>query len=71
VVRIQRIADRLKLAKFEASEAMAVEDARRAHWVKSIVGVDLNYPGHHDIIINTDTFSLESAAKAIVAAYRS
>ena len=70
-VRVNRIADRLNLSRFEASEAMAVEDARRAHWVESMVGVDLNYPGHYDIIINTDTFSLESAAKAIVAAYRS
>jgi len=70
-VRVHRISERLKMSHFEASEAMAVEDARRAHWVKSMVGVDLNYPGHYDIIINTDTFSLDSAAKAIVAAYRS
>ena len=70
-VRVQRISEILSLSKFEAGEAMAVEDARRAHWVKSMVGVDLNHPGHYDIIINTDTFSLESASRAIVAAYRS
>jgi hypothetical protein len=64
--RSKRLAAADRLGQQEAEKAVRRSDADRADYLKRFYGVAAELPTHYDLIVNTDTISLEQAAELIV-----
>jgi cytidylate kinase len=64
--RSRRIAETLDLDEQTATKRIKESDAARADYLKRFYGVDSELPTQYDLVINTDTLTVEDAA-AIVA----
>lgn len=53
----------------DATEWVKKVEGKRVHFVKQYFGVNPYNPWHYDVVINTDTLSLDQAADLVVAAY--
>ncbi len=68
-MRLQRVAQVLKLGAEDADRQMRQEDERRQNWVRSMVGADIRDPANYDMVISTAGITPEQAANAVVAAF--
>jgi cytidylate kinase-like protein len=66
--RSKRLAAADGMGEQQAEKAVRRSDAGRADYLKRFYGVAAELPTHYDLIVNTDTISLEQAAELIVQA---
>jgi Cytidylate kinase-like family len=66
--RSKRLAAADGLGQEDAVKAVRRSDGDRADYLKRFYGVAAELPIHYDLIINTDTISLEQAAELVVQA---
>jgi cytidylate kinase len=66
-LRVQRVAERQKLSLEEARLKVEEIDKERASYIWKIFRKDVGSPLNQDITINTGEFSIENAAKIVVA----
>jgi cytidylate kinase len=65
--RIERYATLQQLDRARAAAALAQEDERRRQFVRHGFGVQIEEPTAYDLVVNTGTLGIETAADAIVA----
>lgn len=67
-VRVRRIKERLGIDEAEALHLIEESDRGRSAYISSHYGEDWRDPAHYDLVIRTDTLSLEEAAALILKA---
>ena len=68
--RISRVAEAHGLSKEEAKNRVLRTESDRRAFIRKYFYSDIRNPAHYDMILNTGTLSVESAAAAICAAVR-
>lgn len=68
-VRIRNYAERQSIGEAEARKTIAIKDAERADFIKYYFKRDIGCPSDYDLVINSDTYSLEHLADIVLAAY--
>jgi cytidylate kinase len=66
--RAERLARAQGMDAGKAQKAVKHSDGQRRAYLKRFYGVGEESPDHYDVVLNTDTVTLEGAARAIVAA---
>lgn len=69
-VRARRLAEARKIGVDEAAAEIKESDKSRRDYFKSFYEVREEEPTHYDIVVNTDTLSLDQATEAVVSAAR-
>lgn len=67
--RVRNYAEREGISEPEAQETIAVRDAERADFVKHYFKRDIGRPSDYDLVVNSDTYSLEHLVDIVTAAY--
>jgi cytidylate kinase len=68
--RAQRLSEARGLDPKDARKTITDTDGARAHYLHRFHGVEVELPTHYDLVINTDTLSLEQAAELVAQAAR-
>lgn len=68
--RIEYVAQREGMSQIEARVKIARVDDERKHFFQSHFSVDIEDPLGYDLLLNTGTISLESAAQIVAEAFR-
>jgi cytidylate kinase len=63
--RAARLATAKGLDQSEAARAVHDSDAGRTNYLKRFYGISEELPTHYDLVVNTDTVSVEQAAALI------
>jgi cytidylate kinase len=64
-LRVERVAELESLSPEEARHAILSADRDRRHFLKSAFGIDADDPTYFDLVLNTETMSLEHAAHLV------
>jgi cytidylate kinase len=67
-LRVERVAERRKLAPEQAAEEVDRKDAQQRAFLTHDFGVDPEDPTLYDLVVNTGTLGVEAAADLVVAA---
>jgi cytidylate kinase len=67
-VRASRVAEEASLADKQASKAVADSDAQRAGYLKRFYGVGDERPTHYDLVLNSDSLSIDVMSDLVVRA---
>lgn len=67
--RVARIAEKHQLSRSDAKSLVEKKDAEREEFIKRYFYKDVNNASDYDLILNTDTFTLEQAESLILEAY--
>ena len=68
--RARRLADAGSLSEDNARQQIDKSDAERSDYFRRFYNLSDELPTHYDVVVNTDTLSIESAAQVVVAAAR-
>ena len=66
--RIQNVAREFNLAKSEAKRRVIQTESDRKAFIRKYFNSDIEDPDNYDLVINTETLSLDDASKVIAAA---
>ena len=64
--RAQRLSESRGLDPKDAGKTIKDADAARADYLRRFYGVEVELPTHYDLVINTDTLSVEQAVDLVV-----
>ena len=67
-LRIQNVAREFNLAKSEAKRRVIQTESDRKAFIRKYFNSDIADPDNYDLVINTETLSLDNASKVIAAA---
>jgi hypothetical protein len=67
--RVTRIAEEKNISKKDAEKIITESDARRSRFMKRSFGADSDDPSFHDLVINTDHFSVSDAVELAMLGY--
>ncbi len=68
--RVQRLAAQVQVPPSEAKKMVEDSDRARAEYFRRFFQLDQETPTHYDIVVSTDTLSVDEAAAAILAIVR-
>jgi cytidylate kinase len=68
--RVERYAQRENLGKREAERQLTQVERERQAFIRRHYDRDVGFPGHYDIVINTESIAPDRAADLVVAAYQ-
>jgi len=68
--RVEHIASKLQKPVAEAREIVRKKDEERREFIKRFFYKDLTNASDYDLVINTDTFTLEQAESMVASAYK-
>ena len=66
--RARRLAEARTLDLKDARKAITDADTARADYLRRFYGVEAELPTHYDLVVNTDTLSVEQAADLVARA---
>jgi cytidylate kinase len=66
--RVTRLQTTSNLDTKKAEKAVADDDSGRANYLKQFYGVARELPSHYDLVLNSDTLTVETIAALVVAA---
>jgi len=66
--RVKRLVETEGTANADAARLVRESDAARAEYFRRFYDIDQELPTHYDLVVNTDTLSLEQAAEIVVHA---
>ena len=68
--RARRLSEARGLDPKDARKTITDADGARAHYLRRFHGVEVELPTHYDLVVNTDTLSVEQAAELVAQAAR-
>ncbi|MFH1468275.1 MAG: cytidylate kinase-like family protein [Pseudomonadota bacterium] len=69
-LRVQRFAERERVEEPEARSRVLAEDARRERWLREMTGKAPTDFSGYDLVLSTQTLTIEQAAAVVAAAWR-
>jgi hypothetical protein len=67
-IRARTLAQAEGMDEGKAKKAVRDSDSQRRQYLKRFYGVEEEHPSHYDLVVSTETFSAEEAARIIVSA---
>ncbi len=69
--RVKRVAEDLKISEMEARREVIQMDSNQRSFARKHYNVKIGDADHYDMVINTESLSIEQASQAVVAVIRS